>query len=203
MARPDVRDRRRPQVGTRRGGGKDVKARLLAAAGAVAACAALLTGSAGGATSFVAGTDCLEHQAFVDGDDAGVTARLPKRYTPVRDGNGRPLVFARALHCNQTTIDGRTAPATLASIGVVIESPDGVGCGSGVPGVGGATGTQPPLCNWYTLFWASDNRSMVKFLRAGTPGVRAVYVPDLVFQPGATFHFEAKAPSPFTIDDVS
>src|SRR3954469_13773096 len=95
----------------------------------VAAGGALTSSSAGGA-SFVAATDCVEHQAFVDGDDAAVGARLPKRYTPVRDGaSGRPLVFARALHCDRVTLDGHSASGTLASIGVVIESPDGVGCG--------------------------------------------------------------------------
>src|SRR3954454_18355911 len=155
----------------------------------VAAGGALTSSSAGGA-SFVAATDCVEHQAFVDGDDAAVTARLPKRYTPIRDGaGGPPLVFARALRCEHATIDGQTAPATLASIGVVIESPDGVGCGSGAPGVGGATGTQPPLCNWYTLFWLSGSRRIVDWIRSGTPGVQASYVPNLDFKDGASFHF--------------
>jgi hypothetical protein len=154
------------------------------------------------AAGFVAARDCVEHQAFVDGDDAAVAARLPKRYTAVRDGaSGRPLVFARALHCDHATLDGKSGPATLASIGVVIDSPDGVGCGSGVPAVGGATGTQPPLCNWYTLFWLSDSRRLVDWLRAGTPGVRATYTPKLVFQNGASFHFEA--PRRYSIDDVS
>src|SRR3954449_7349559 len=102
----------------------------------VAAGGALTSSSAAGA-SFVGAADCVEHQAFVDGDEAAVAARLPKRYTPVRDGaDGPPLVFGRALHCARTTIDGHTAPVTLASIGVVIESPDGVGCGSGIPAAG-------------------------------------------------------------------
>src|SRR4051812_914202 len=167
----------------------------------VAAGGALTSSSAGGA-SFVAAADCIEHQAFVDGDDAAVAARLPNRYTPIRDGaGGPPLVFARALHCEHATIDGHSGPATLASIGVVIESPDGVGCGSGIPGAGGATGTQPPLCNWYTLFWLSDSRRMVEWLRAGTPGVRATYTPNLVFKAGDSFHFEA--PGQYSIDDVS
>src|SRR4051812_37009324 len=167
----------------------------------VAAFALLVTPSAGMA-SFTAAENCLEHQAFVDGDDAAVTARLPKQYTPVRDGmSGRPLVFARALHCEKATVGAHTASGTLASIGVVIESPDGVGCGSGAPGAGGATGTQPPLCNWYTLFWLSDNRHIVDWLRAGTPGVRATYAPNLVFKAGDSFHFEA--PGKYSIDDVS
>src|ERR671939_475526 len=140
-----------------------------------------MTSSAGGAggPTFVSATNCVEHQAFVDGDDAAVAARLPKHYTAVRDGaNDRPLVFARALHCEKGTLGGATAPITLASIGVVVESPDGVGCGSGVPVTGGPSGTQPPLCNSYTLFWLSDSRRVVDWLRAGTPGVRATYAPD-------------------------
>jgi hypothetical protein len=179
-----------------------MRARLSAAMVMVlAACGAFTTSSASGA-SFVAAADCTEHQAFVDGDDTAVAAWLPKHYTPVRDGaGGPPLVFARALHCNTATVGGHTGPVTLASIGVVVESPDGVGCGSAVPGVGGATGTQPPLCNWYTLFWLSDSRRMVDWLRAGTPGVSASYAPNLIFKDGVNFHFEA--PGQYSIDDVA
>jgi hypothetical protein len=169
---------------------------LLAAFGA-----ALMASSAGGAASFVSATNCVEHQAFVDGDDAAVAARLPKHYTPVRDVNGKPLVFARGLHCEQSTVDGKTGPLTLASIGVVIESPDGVGCGSGVPGAGDSAGTEPPICNWYTLFWLSDSQAAVNWLRAGTPGVHATYAPNLVFKAGNSFHFEA--PGQYSIDDVA
>ena len=64
---------------------------------ALIASGALAASSAGGA-SFVSATNCVEHQAFVDGDDAYVAAHLPRRYTAVRDsGTGRPLVFVRAL----------------------------------------------------------------------------------------------------------
>src|ERR1700704_832059 len=111
-------------------------------------------------SSFIAADGCVEHQAFVDGDGAAVAARLPRSYTPVLDSQtGRPLLFARAEHCQQVTLNGRTAPATIASFGVVVESPDGKGCASGAPGVGSVKGDVPPLCNWYTLFWlASDRR---------------------------------------------
>ena len=61
--------------------------------------------------SFSATSNCLEHQAFVDGDDAAVAARLPKRYTPVRDGSsGRPLLFVRALRCQAVTLDVKALP---------------------------------------------------------------------------------------------
>src|SRR5438270_1641746 len=70
--------------------------------------------------SFITTAGCQEHQAFVDGDAAAVAARLPKRYSAVRDAaSGRPLLFARALRCQSVTLDGRTTPATMASFGVV------------------------------------------------------------------------------------
>jgi hypothetical protein len=159
-------------------------------------------------------TDCQEHQAFVNGDDAAVTARLPSRYSPVRDPlSGRPLLFARAIRCSGLTLDGRTAPATMASFGIVIDSPDGQGCASGGPVVGSVKGDVPPVCNWYTLFWLANDRRVVDWLRAGTPGFPAMYVSQLVFYlgafdaslGGAPFHFEAPAPtpSPFTIDAIA
>jgi hypothetical protein len=165
------------------------------------------------APSFAVGSDCQEHQAFVDGDDAAVAARLPKRYTALRDpANGKPLLFVRAMHCRALTLGGRTGPATVASFGVVIDSPDGRGCGSGAPG-GSETGENPPLCNWYVLFWVANDRRVVDWLRASTPGYPAVYVPGLLFEPGefdpakggTTLHVDAPAPtpSPFTIDDVA
>src|SRR5205085_9417574 len=126
MARPHVRDRRRATDAGRRKGGRAVRLSICVLLAALSA--ALMASSAGGAASFVSAANCVEHQAFVDGDDAAVAARLPKHYTAVRDSaTGRPLVFARALHCEKGTLGGQTAPITLASIGVVIESPDGVG----------------------------------------------------------------------------
>jgi hypothetical protein len=166
------------------------------------------------APSFAATAGCQEHQAFVDGDEAAVAARLPKRYTPVRDPlSGRPLLFVRALRCRGVTLDGRTAPATMASFGVVVQSPDGKGCASSAPVLGTVKGDVPPACNWYTLFWLADDRRVVDWLRDGTPGFPAVYVPQLVFRlgafdatrGGAPFHFRAPAPapSPFTIDELA
>src|SRR3989440_3291732 len=163
--------------------------------------------------SFIAASNCLARQAFVEGDDAGVAARLPKRSTPVRDGSsGRPLLFVRALRCQAVTLNGRTGPATMASFGVVIDSPDGRGCASGAPVIGSVRGDVPPVCNWYTLFWLANDRRVVDWLRDGTPSFPAVYVPGLLFdlrafdpvQGGAPFHFEAPSPSPspFTIDEI-
>jgi hypothetical protein len=177
----------------------------------LAAVALSLAPSAATAASFTSATDCREHQAFVEGDEAAVAARLPDHYTPLREpSSGRPLVFARALRCQAMTLDGRAAPVTLSSYGVVIESPDGKGCGSGGPGAGTMDGDNPPICNWYTLAWYADDRRVVDWLREGTPNVPASYVPEQEFElgafdpagGGAPFRFQVPAPaaSPFTID---
>jgi hypothetical protein len=71
----------------------------------------------------------------------------------------------------------------------------------------------PPACNWYTLFWLANDKRVVRWLRDGTPGFPAVYVPNLVFdlgdfdpaRGGAPFHFQAPAPSPspFSMDEIA
>jgi hypothetical protein len=101
---------------------------------------------------------------------------------------------------------------TMASFGVLIESPDGRGCASGVPVVGTAKGDMPPACNWYTLLWLANDRKVVDWLRTGASGFPAVYAPSLVFtlgdfdpaRGGAPFHLEAPSstPSPFTVDAI-
>jgi hypothetical protein len=191
--------------------------RLYLAAGATAALSSVGLATATVATAapqFIATADCQEHQAFVDGDEQAVAARLPKAYTPVRDGaSGPPLLFVRGLKCQRVTLDGRTAPATMASFGVVVESPDGRGCASGAPAAGGVKGDVPPVCNWYTLFWLSSDKRIVRWLRDRTPGFPAVYVPKLRFelgavdpaQGGAPFHLDAPSPSPspFAVDEIA
>jgi hypothetical protein len=184
---------------------------------ATAVAAAVIGGAAESAAaqtpSFVSTADCQEHQGFFDGDAAAVAARLPKRFAAELDPmTGRPLLFARAIHCQQVTIDGRTGPATMGSFGIVIQSPDGRGCGSGAPGIGSVAGDEPPVCNWFPLFWVASDRGVVGWLRAGTPELPAVYTPNLSFdlgavdpaRGGAPFHFQASepTPSPFTMDDV-
>src|SRR5205814_4126393 len=80
------------------------------------------------------------------------------------------------------------------------------------PVTGPSEGQIPPACNWYLLFWLASDPRIVDWLKAGTPGVPAVYVPKLVFKlggfdptiGGAPFHFQAPppTPSPFTMDDI-
>ena len=69
---------------------------------------------------------------------------------------------------------------------------------------GSVKGDVPPVCNWYTLFWLTNDRRVVDWLRDGTPDFPAVYVPGLRFKLGAfdpaqggePLHVEAPAPSP-------
>ena len=182
--------------------------RIGAAAAAALAAAALAPAGAAGA-GYAPGRDCREQQAFVEGDPAVVEERLPDRYTAVRSpASGRPIVFARGLRCDQLTVGGSSAPATMGSYGVLIESPDGRGCGSAIPGLGSAEGEVPPVCNWYVLRWIASDLRVVDWLRSRTPGFPATHVPGLVFElgesdpagGGAPFTFRAGGPSPFTIE---
>jgi hypothetical protein len=171
------------------------------------ACAAALSSPAGAQASFLTGEGCDEHQGFFAGDEAAVAARLPDSYEPVRDeASGRPLVFARAIRCANATLEGRSGPGTMASYGVVIESPDGQGCGSGMPVIG-EDGDGLPICNWYVLGWQADDRRVVRWLRRGTPSFPVAHAPGMTFElgevdparGGAPFHFESPD---FTLDDV-
>jgi hypothetical protein len=184
-----------------------IRFRLLLVVAAALAATALAPGQAA-AADYALGTDCQEQQAFVDGDPAAVAALLPERYTPVRNpASGRPVVFARGLRCAQIALAGRSAPGINASYGVVIESPDGRGCGSASP-AGPVKGDAPPVCNWYVLAWLSNDARTVAWLRDRTPGFPAHHVPGLNFdlgandpaRGGAPFTFTAAGPSPYTIE---
>ena len=144
---------------------------------------------------------CDEHQAFVEGDDAAVAARLPKRYAAVRArGSGAPLLFVRAIRCRAITIDDETAPGTMASYGVVIQSPDGRGCASGAPGIGSAKGDVPDACNWYVLSWLADDRRIVRWLRHRTPGFPVEHSDRLAFRTGPFDPNIGGAPFAFAAD---
>jgi hypothetical protein len=165
------------------------------------ALAAAAPGTAGAAPSFITSGACEEHQAIIPGDEDAVASRLPGGYSAERDQlTGEPLVFARAQHCDALTVDGATAPATIASWGVVVATPDGRGCGSGLPVVGPMKGDVPPACNWYTLGFATDSAALAAWL-ARSPGFAAVHVPGLLFtRDGDAFHFTGPG---FSLDDVS
>jgi hypothetical protein len=188
--------------------------RHTALAGAALTIGMLAPAGATGATpsvGYAPGTDCREQQAFVDGDPAAVAERLPERYTAMRNpATGRPIVFARGLRCERFTLGGGSGPAVTGNYGVLIESPDGRGCGSASP-AGAVEGDAPPVCNWYVIRWLAGERRVVDWLRAGTPGFPAVHVPDLTFtlgqndpvRGGAPVEFRAGGPSPFSIEAVA
>ncbi|HEV2812404.1 MAG TPA: hypothetical protein VGW10_04050, partial [Solirubrobacteraceae bacterium] len=155
---------------------------------ALAAAVAMLALAPAGAqaSSFAMAEDCAEHESFVHGDEAAVAARLPARYTVVRE-SGKPLVYARAVRCARFTIGDRTAPATIATYGIVVESQDGRGCASGSP-AGAVKGDFPPACNLYALAWLSDDAHVARWLP-----FRAVHAPGLKFGlDGGTFAFRAQ-----------
>jgi hypothetical protein len=156
----------------------------------------------------ITATDCEEHEAWVDGDPATVAKALPRGYTALTDSNGAPIVFARAEHCSALVAPGqRSRPVTVADWGIVVNTPDGQGCASGLPQVGTRKGDLPPICNWYTLALSTDDRAIVDWLRQGTPSIPTSYDKHLLYRDGPTdatgrkpFHFNGAG---FTIDDVS
>jgi hypothetical protein len=187
-----------------------VTTRTAAAATLTLAALALAVPAGAAGAEPAAGTDCQEQQSFVDGDPAFVAARLPEGYTAMHNpASGRPLVFARGLRCRELTLGGHTGPIIMASYGVLIDSPDGRGCGSAAPS-GSVKGDAPPVCNWYVLRWLASDRRVVDWLRHGTPGFPAVHAPGLVFdlgtfdpaRAGTPLNIRADGPSPFAIDAI-
>jgi hypothetical protein len=164
------------------------------------------------AAPFITADGCPHHQAFVEGDEAAVSEWLPDAYEPVRTASGAPLLFFRAISCEDVEVAGKAGPGVMATYGVVIESPDGLGCTSSVPGAGAIAGELLPICNWYIAGWLADDPRVAAWLRRGTPGVPAAHVPGLKFElgshdpalGGAPFRFETStaAPSPFIIEAV-
>jgi hypothetical protein len=147
-----------------RAGKLDRMAGITKAALVAALAATALAAPAGAhAASYTTAEDCREHESFVHGDEAAVQARLPERYEPVRE-SGKPLVFARAVRCAAFTVDGRSAPATLAMYGIVVETDDGRGCASGLRPVSDVKGDFPPACNLYALRWQVDDARLARWL---------------------------------------
>src|SRR5687768_9359409 len=93
------------QVVVRRSG--RAPARALVVSGVAAALIGAGAPAAGAAASFVTATGCPHHQAFIEGDDAAVDARLPDRFAPVRTASGAPLLFVRAIRCDTLGVDGK------------------------------------------------------------------------------------------------
>ena len=161
---------------------------------AVAAAFALAVAPAQAAQPTVMSTQsCDEHEAVVDGDPAAVAARLPAGFTPVTDLDGSPLIVAHAIRCDRVELGEHAGPATFANIGILVQSPDGVGCASGAPVIGQIKGDIPPACNWYSLAWWSDDRCVARW----TAGALSPITFSLA---GSTLH--AEVPGTFAIDDT-
>lgn len=150
-------------------------------------------------------SNCLEHQAFLDGEPDAIGRVLPEAYNAVENpASGRPLLFVRALRCN---VNGDEDQTTFGSFGIVVESPDGTRCSPN------SALDVPPVCNWYVLSWVADDPELVNWLRRGSVDFPIRHVPHLVleqdaFDPskgGASFHFEAGTPAsePFTMDAIT
>jgi len=147
--------------------------------------------------------NCHEHEAVVDGDPAAVAARLPAGFTAVTDAsNGAPIVVAHAIDCKAITIGTRTHSAKkIANVGILVQSPDGVGCASGAPLVGGLKGDIPPACNWYTLDWYSGDATIAGWLDGAR--LRGMTIKRGAFDPaqgGEPYRF--RAPGVMRIEDV-
>ena len=114
--------------------------------------------------------------------------------------------------CERWTVNDTTRPTTFGFFAAIIESPDGGGCLSRWPVVGGVKPDLLPLCNFYTLFGAFDNRDAVTGFRSVVPDFPAYYVRELAFEQkdldltrlGAPFRFRAgpRTPSPFELNAI-
>ena len=163
---------------------------------------------------FMLTNDCQEEQAFVDGDPAAVAAQLPRGYRALQDpSTNAPIVFLRGERCGSVSVGGATAPATMASFGVVIQTPDGTGCSSAAPGIGTEDGDMPPLCNWYTLGWLTNSRAVARWFQAEAPGFPVQFASGLDFHLGALEPTQGGTPfrlsvpssthSPFTMNALT
>ena len=187
---------------------------LILAAMAIAACAVVSPASASSSGPQIAvAEDCRDAVAVVPGVEERVRRRVPAQFELVRDPLGRPLLFVIASRCVRYTAGSTTGPNTEGYYMAVIKSPDGGGCMSRWPVVGGVKPDLLPLCNFYFLSGAFDNPDAVRAYRERFPGVALRYVRDLALETdkldltrlGAPLHFRAgpPTPSPFELDAVT
>jgi len=179
-------------------------------AAGVVGCLLVLSGAASASDENVVVLEgCKDRWAFVLGVEEAVRSRVPARYELVRDlGTQRPLVFVEGgLRCDSYTVGGTSAATTIASVAAVVESPDGEGCLSAIPGLGDIKADALPVCNAYLLWDATDNARYAEFLRSGTPDFPIWVTDELLFEEGsfdlpllgAPFHFQAGPSAPFRL----
>lgn len=152
--------------------------------------------------------DCKDRAAVVLGVEDAVRERLPAQYEPVRDpGTERPLVWVETLRCESYVVGQSAVPTKVSAVGVVVESPDGSGCLSALPGVRDVEGDALPVCNIYLLWDATDNERYADFLRAGAADFPISVTDDLSFEEGefdlsligVPFRFRSGPSAPFQL----
>lgn len=141
----------------------------------------------------------VAEDAFHLVDDA-----VPERFEEMRD----PLDFDRAhlvvrssvcerlaLTDGEVVTDGDPGPGLQAQVGVEIQSPDGVQ----------NLDNTFACCDWYTLFWVTDDRDVAAWLKGSSGlGAKARYVEDLSLTynrvTGGPYGFHAGDPTPSPYD---
>jgi hypothetical protein len=134
--------------------------------------------------------DCAERFVLAVGDYQEIRARVPAGYTLQTDPIDRPLMLVNGMRC-ELSFDGGTSyeSGAFSLIAPEVQSPDGQGCSSDVPGVGTVKGDAAPICNLYILEWYTDNQHLAEWANRGTDAPEAVYLPS-------GLDFEQQAPDP-------
>jgi hypothetical protein len=149
---------------------------------------------------YVVTRDCEEEQAFVRGDRGAVARVLPRRFVAVEaPGSHDPVLFVRALSCVDVAFAGQSEPATVVSYGITVRSPDGTGCASAAPGVGGSAGAAVPVCIWFTLGWLTNDRRLDDWYHAVAPRLPVSYTAGLLFRLGGFDPASGGAPFLMTV----
>ncbi len=158
--------------------------------------------------------DCGERILLVPGVESLVRQRVPAQFELVRDPFGRPLLAVAGAKCERLGLAGSNRPPTkFGYFGAIIKSPDGGGCMSQLPVLGGVAADLVPFCNLYGFFNVNGNAEVVNAFIRQAPDIPFHYVSDLVYETGgfdltklgAPFSFKANAPtpSPYELDGIT
>lgn len=158
--------------------------------------------------------DCREGMFFGYGVRDEVRKRVPLEYELLFDSSTRqPLLRVAGGECRTVSVPGAEPHRlTWALMDVAVVPPDGRGCQARSPVVADLKPDANPLCNWHTLFWASDSAPFVEWALQGTPDFPAYFVEDLSFEQGALDPARLGAPlrvqagpptpSPFVLESI-
>lgn len=158
--------------------------------------------------------DCREGMFFGYGVLNEVRKRVPLEYELLLESSAQqPLLRVAGGECATVVVPGAAPHAlTWALMDVAVVPPDGRGCQARSPVVADLKPDANPLCNWHTLFWASDSAPFVEWALQGTPDFPAYFVEDLSFEQGALDPARLGAPlrvqagpptpSPFVLESI-